>query len=351
MARFAMARRRGRGRKWLLRAAIGAVVLAGGLWLAFVPFASEPDYRQVAAWGGKGSAPGEFHDPTGIAVAGGEVFVSDARNGRIQVFDLDGGFRRQFGNTAGPGRLGRPMNLTVAKGELYVADYWNDRIAVFGLDGEFRRNIGNKGSGPGEFRSPGGVAVGADGDLFVADFYNHRVQRLRADGSFVRQWGATGESGISGGRFGYPTDAALGPDGTLYVADGYNDRVQAFAPDGALSHKWGGPFALNIYGPFRGWFATVTGIDVDSNGNVFVADFYNHRVQKFTADGTFLTAFGGEGAAPGRFRYAIAVAVADDGAVFVADFANNRVQKFRQGKEAKGLAFCAVWSNIRSQDK
>ena len=66
-----------------------------------------------------------------------------------------------------------------------------------------------------------------------------------------------------------------------------------------------------------------------SQGNVFVADFYNDRVQKFGPDGTFLTGFGQTGSGPGQFRHAIAMAVADDGSVFVADFLNNRIEKWR----------------------
>ena len=65
-------------------------------------------------------------------------------------------------------------------------------------------------------------------------------------------------------------------------------------------------------------------------GHVFAADFYNHRIQKFAANGTFHTAFGAKGSGPGRFSYAIAVAVADDGTVFAVDFSNNRVHKWRQ---------------------
>ena len=75
--------------------------------------------------------------------------------------------------------------------------------------------------------------------------------------------------------------------------------------------KWGGPFAANIWGPFRGWFVTVTGLAVDGAGNVFAADFYNHRVQKFSPDGAFLTA---------------------DGSVFVTDFGNHRITKWWPGK-------------------
>lgn len=317
--------------RWGRNLVIALAALVAGGWLAFVPSAKEAPYVFVTAWGGKGGAPGQFNDPTGIAVAGDEVFVSDSRNGRIQVFDLGGRFKRQFGTPGkGVGQLGRPMHLTAHAGELYVAEYFNDRIQVFSLEGVPKRLIGKSGSSPGEFDSPGGVAVAPNGDLLIADFYNQRIQQLRADGAFVRQWGTTGKIGIRAGAFNYPTDVAIGYDGTLYVADGYNDRIQEFGADGAFLRKWGGPLAMNIFGPFSGWLATVTGLAVDQAGNVFVADFYNHRVQKFSAEGVFLTSFGAKGSSMGQFRHTIAVAVAGDGAVFAVDFGNNRVQKWRQ---------------------
>jgi len=314
-----------------LGVAAALVVLVG--WLAFVPSPTEPPYEFVMAWGKPGGEIGHFSDPIGVAVGADEVFVADSRNSRIQVFDLNGRFRRQFGAPGKEmGQLGRPMNLVIHGGELYVAEYLNDRIQVFGLDGTPRRTIGRKGDGPGEFNSPGGVAVAPDGDLFVADFYNQRVQQLRSNGRFVRQWGTTGRVGFGPGEFNYPTDVALGPDGTLYVADGYNDRIQAFDLDGGLRRKWGGPFAMNIFGPFNGWFATVTRVTVDNSGNVYVADFYNHRVQKFAADGRFLVSLGRKGKGPGELDHPTAVAVARDGTLFVADFGNNRIQQWRPGR-------------------
>lgn len=308
--------------------AASLVVLVAIAWLVWVPSPKEPAYVLVQSWGEPGSGPGQFNDPTGITVHAGEIFVSDARNARIQVFDTEGRFRHQFGSKGnGPGQFGRPMNLIVHQGELYVADYWNDRIEVFALDGTPKRRIGRAGAGPGELGAPGGVAVASNGDLYVVDFYNQRVQRLKPDGRFVAQWGETGKTGIRAGRFNYPTDVAIAPDGTVYVADGYNDRIQVFGPDGKFLRKWGGPFGMNIHGPFNGWFATVTSIALGPNGNVFATDFYHDRVQKFRADGTFLTAFGTP--ATGPAHAAIAVDVDDDGAVYVVNYDANRIEKWR----------------------
>ena len=101
--------------KW---SAVILIVLGFTFWFAFIPPAIEPSYQFETAWGRKGSGQAEFNDPTGIAVAGAEVFVADSRNGRIQVFDLDGNFKRQFGKPGkGPGELSRPMNLRIADGD------------------------------------------------------------------------------------------------------------------------------------------------------------------------------------------------------------------------------------------
>ena len=301
--------------------------------LAFIPRQKEPPYQFVEQWGTQGDGNGQFSDPTGLAIADKKLFVSDSRNGRIQIFDLSGKFIGKFGSPGEqPGQLGRPMNLAIANGQIFVPEYFNDRLQVFDMAGNSKRIIGSAGNAPGQFNAPGGVAIARDGSIFVSGFYNHRIQKLDNNGKFIRQWGDTGKSGNSAGQFSYPTDVATGPDGTLFTADGYNDRIQVFDTKGNFASKWGGPFAMNIFGPFNGWFATVTNVTVDKKGNVFVADFYNNRIQKFSKDGTFLTSFGKKGNAKGQMSYPIALAIADDGSVFVADFGNNRIQKWQPAK-------------------
>lgn len=302
---------------------------AAAIFVFWMPSVTEPPYRYVSSWGKAGTAPGEFRDPTGLAVSSSELFVSDSRNARIQVFDHQGNFLRAFGGVAEGAMLKRPMNLALTDKHLYVADYWQDMIFVFTLEGELLRTIGEAGNGPGQFNAPGGVAVAANGDLFVADFYNQRVQQLNAEGEFIRQWGTTEKVGILSGQLNYPTDVALGVNGKVFVADGYNDRVQVFSAEGDFVTKWGGPLGLNIKGTFNGWFRTISSIELDQNNFVYAADFYNNRVQKFTADGVFVNVFGEAGDQDNGFDRVVAIAVSDDGTVFVADFGHNRIHKWQ----------------------
>lgn len=304
-----------RGALWclfLLVVASGLLFIAGG----GIQWEREAPYRQTASWGGQGSAEGEFHDPTGIAVTDTEVFVSDARNSRIQVFDKQGNFKRAFGQDA----LERPMNLEIARNRLYVPDYFQDVIHVFTLEGEYVQAIVAQDG----LNSPGGVAVKPDGTLLVADTYGHRVVHLKLDGEVLRVWGSSGEPGRAAGTFRYPTDVALARDGSFYVADGYNHRVQQFSAEGDFTNRWGGVFGLGIPGKLKGWFFTASSVALGPEGQVLVADFFNQRVQKFTHDGRFLTAFGEavESARPG----AIAVAVDKEGRLFVASLGGNRVE-------------------------
>ncbi len=304
------------------------LIIIFALWQMF-PLSKEPGYRFVLSWGESGSGIGEFKEPIGIEISGNEVFVSEGGNNRIQVFDLTGNFLRTFGYEGDkPGELARPMLMDINDNKLYVAEYLNDRVQIFSLEGEPLGAIGSSGTGSGEFDSPSGVAVDKDGKIYVADFFNHRIQVLDPGGNFIKQIGITGKIGIRAGLFNYPTDVTLSPDGNLVVADAYNDRIQVFAPDGSFIRKWGGPFALNIHGPFRGWFMTATAVHTDLEGNVYVADFYNNRIQKFSSKGEFLVDVSLKNSELEQLQYPTDVALDSEGNIYVVDFGNNRIVKF-----------------------
>jgi sugar lactone lactonase YvrE len=154
--------------------------------------------------------------------------------------------------------------------------------------------------------------------------------------------------GNANGQFNQPRGIALAPDGTYYVVDTTNRRVQHFDATGKFLNAFGsegngqGQFTgLDINGPIAG--TGPGGIAVDKQGNVYVADTWNHRVQKFDSKGTFLTMWGsffdlnppqgGQApAAPGdanlRFYGPRGVAIGSDGTVYVTDTGNKRVLAF-----------------------
>ena len=310
---------------WLAGALLGGL-LALAWFGGALNWNREAPYELVQSWGGPGTSDGRFNEPTGIAVGADEVFVSDARNRRIQVFDKQGRFLRAFNEG-----LERPMNLEWHDGRLYVADFFADQILVYQADGKLLHVI----APPDGLHNPGGVAVRPDGALLVADTYAHRVLLLGPDGKVLKAWGTPGETGSASGEFNYPADVTLAPDGGFYVADGYNDRVQQFDAQGNFVRKWGGPFGVNLHGPFKGWFATATSIAYGPNDKVFVADFYHDRVQKFCDHGGYITSFGA--AAPDSATHtAIAVDVDSDGGVWVANYARHRVEQWRPSGAARG---------------
>ncbi|RME44332.1 MAG: hypothetical protein D6796_11925 [Caldilineae bacterium] len=192
-------------------------------------------------------------------------------------------------NGVAEGQFAAPRAVAVSpQGQVYVADSGNHRIQVFDANGEFLKAWGGvEGPGPGELTEPWGIAVGDDGRIYVADTWNHRIQVFDEDGNFLSQFGAfadtQGDANAAPGAFWGPRDILIAPDGNLYVADTGNKRIQKFTPDGEFLGAWGGG------GVVPGRFDEPTSLAMDSQGNLYVADAWNHRVQKFDPDFNFLT--------------------------------------------------------------
>ena len=118
-------------------------------------------------------------------------------------------------------------------------------------------------------------------------------------------------------------------NGEVVIADAYNHRIQVFSHDGTFIRMWGGPLGLGWKGSGRGQFNVATGVGVDQQGRIYVADFYNDRIQIFSSKGRWLGTFGTHGTGPGQFNYPTDVAVRPDGTIYVVDFGNNRIQVWK----------------------
>jgi len=137
--------------------------------------------------------------------------------------------------------------------------------------------------------------------------------------TYQRQWGSLG---TGNGQFYYPMGTVIDSNNDVYVADYNNNRVQKFNSAGTYISKFG------TQGTGNGQFNNPAGVAVDSADNVYVTDYKNNRVQKFNSVGTYLTQWGVVGAGNSQFDqpYGIAIDASDN--VYVSDEGNNRVQKF-----------------------
>jgi sugar lactone lactonase YvrE len=248
------------------------------------------------------SSRARFSDPFGVAAApDGSIYVSDA--GEAQAV------RR----IAPDGTVS-----TTAGGELGYAD------------------------GPAtaaRFRTPSGLAIAANGTIYVADTGNNMIRRISPDGEV-----STVAGGLAAGyrdaigreaRFNGPIGVAVDSSGRIIVADTYNDRIRAIEPDGTVVTLAGSGDPGAVDGPSGdACFDTPSGVAVDAQGRVFVADTGNGAVRMITPDGFVSTI--GPPPAYGLLRPA-GIAVSDAGVVYVTDD-RGRVVEIEPGVTARTLA-------------
>jgi DNA-binding beta-propeller fold protein YncE len=204
------------------------------------------------------------------------------------------------------------------------------------------RMIGSPGADEGQFASPRGISVASDGSLYVVDTGNSRIQHLSPQGEVLHVWGTRyeGEGSAPPGQFKEPWDVAVGPDGSVYVADTWNHRVQKFTADGQYLTSWGSGI-LSDPGNLLGFFGP-RGIAVNDQGQVFITDTGNKRIVYFNENGTPLGQFGEGGMNPGQFDEPVGMSFDSSGNLYVADTWNQRVQVFNKGADG-GYAPVSEW--------
>jgi tripartite motif-containing protein 71 len=308
-----------------------------------------PKPRFLLAWGTKGTAPGEFYFPIGIAITpADEILVTDHYNNRVHKFSTDAKLLNHFAVLPNPGgiALDKSGNIYLSHfpAAVITKEVHTDRLTVYSPEGKLLHEWGKSGTGPVEFNYPGGMVIAPNDRLYVADQTNHRIQVLDLKGQFLAQWGKHGtKPGEFGGntnvksRAGGPDFIAIDKQGNLYTTEAMDGRVQKFTPEGAYLAAFGG--LEDRPGSFGREFKPIPsmhgpiGICCDRHDRLWISTA-GGRIQQFTSDGRYLRGLGEEqGSEPGQFLAPHGLAVDSRGHLYVVDAYNHRIQKFDVGGE------------------
>ena len=280
----------------------------------------------IQAFGSYGTGNGQFNEPTGIAISEGSLFVVDAGNDRVEQFSFAGTYMGQFASKgSGPGQLKEPAAIAanVTSGNLYISDYGNKRVEEFSPAGKFLTEWSLWGE-THELYSPTGIAIGAAGKLYIADVWAAKISEWlppEAGGAKLSYASEFGSKGTGNGQFYWAAGSAIDGQGNIWVTDETNDRVQKFSPTGSFSATYGkeGAGEVQFKGP--------AGVDINqSTGNVYIADTANNRIQELSSTGTYVRAFGTSGS--GLLKHPDGVKIDSSGNVWVTDTGDNRIVEF-----------------------
>jgi len=399
-----------------------------------------PDGRYLSSLGSNGNKPGQFSRPSGLAFGpDGSLYVADLGNNRVVRLNGTGKILGMWGKEGIlNGEFRDPWGIAVDQaGTVYVTDSQNNRIQQFTSNGTWIRSWGSKGNTPGRFQIPMDIQIGKDGFLYVVDANNYRIQKFYPNGTFIQNIlpitsknsinvrmnglslsssGVIYCSNINPGtilklekikettqeksenanriesskpllltllswlsdddglgiflanlitdtksvktpellRFTHssswdlpssgpenlslPGGVSVGPDKSVYIADYGNHRIQKFSFDGIWLGGWG------FKGSEPGAFFNPSDVAVDRSGFVYVADTNNHRIQKFTSNGQFILQWKISNQESSRQARPTSIAVDEEGFVYVTDFANNKIIKY----SSKGIEIrrWGVYGNV-----
>ena len=311
------------------------------------------DDEDLGTIGGLGRADGKFVWPAALILDRDEnLLVSDEALHRISSFNRDGKFLGAWGEFgAGEGQLNRPSGIAFDRDEnVYVADTLNHRIQKFTKRGRFLLTWGRPGAGDGEFNMPWGIGVDDEGDVYVADWRNDRIQKFSPEGQFMLS-------------FGCPRRSDHG------AAAATHDPASVSFP--AWLERGPSLNAGTSDSPARGELCRPSGVAVDRDGDIYVADWGNNRIQIFDPEGRYVQQFLGDATLSRvgreyllanahplrlremadlepqkRFKSPVSVRVDADGHMYVPDYGCHRIQIYQ--KEADRLGPDGIVPPLRS---
>jgi sugar lactone lactonase YvrE len=221
-------------------------------------------------------------------------------------------------------RFTSPIDIAIDnKGIIYVTDSKEAVVKVFRDNG--KKYVGELGRGI--MNRPTGITFNRiTEEILVADTKNSEIIRYNTHNRTVK--GIIGKEGSAEGLFYNPTNINTDQNGRIIVSDSLNFRVQVFSPEGKFITAFGSA------GDSPGYFARPKGIAADSDGNIYVVDALFDTVQIFNSEGQLLMDFGQPGGSYGEFWLPSGIYIDRDDRIYVSDSYNHRVQVFQYMKES-----------------
>lgn len=279
--------------------------------------------------GSNDAVNGDLKDPSGVAVSGSDIFVADTGNSRVAEFSVSGASATYLGSFGASGTADNemiaPTDVAVSGSDVYVVDSGNDRVDEWSFNNTptyaVVNNFGGPGTAAGDMQDPDGIAV--NGSVYVADTGNDRIDVFSTSGTFQQAFGGgvrpassnqtcntstTCQAGNGGGASGdldEPTGVTVDFNGFIYVTDNGNERIDEFNSPGNFTQAWGWNVTSGGTPRFQVCTSTcesgnpgggageldfdtttplIGGIAVDNNGDVFVGDTFNQRVDEFSVE-------------------------------------------------------------------
>jgi DNA-binding beta-propeller fold protein YncE len=270
----------------------------------------------------------QLAEPYGLAVdSKNNLYVADQKVGAIFIFNTETREVEMIKNKT-HAHFDRIIGLAMDDNDrLFVSDPGLHHILVFDANHK-AEDVITEG-----MVEPGGLALDKENRLlYVADVELDQVLVYDADSfKLLRKIGTTGHKHelTTPGDFSKPTAVAVDPDGNLYVCDTLNNRIEIFDADGKFISAFGKA------GDGPGYFARPKGVAIDSDGHIWVADGMQDRVQVFNKEAQLLITFGGHGLLPGQFQGLVGIATDKNNRVFTSEMYPGRVQQFRYVTDAE----------------